>query len=179
LALTAELAADLPTAIRLYELVARTDPSYTVAISGLARCRARAGDRGGAVAACQLVPQTSSAYITAQVQATRLLVDTRGPTPPSHDDLQRAAVTVDRLGLDAQQHAALVKELLETALDLLWEGKLTAAQGVTLLGHPCDERGIRLGLETVFRDLARLSTTVGERVSYVELANRVRPVTPW
>jgi serine/threonine-protein kinase PknG len=159
--------------------VARTDPSYTVAISGLARCRARAGDRGGAVAACQLVPQTSSAYITAQMQATRLLVDTRGPTPPSHDDLLRAAVTVDRLGLDAQQHAALVKELLETALDLLWEGKLTAAQGVTLLGHPCDERGIRLGLETVFRDLARLSTTVGERVSYVELANRVRPVTPW
>jgi serine/threonine-protein kinase PknG len=179
LALTAELAADLPTAIRLYDLVARTDPSYTVAISGLARCRARAGDRAGAVVACQLVARTSSAYISAQIQATRLLINSNGVNPPSPDELQRAAQTVDRLGLDAQQHAALARELLETALALLWDGKLAASQGVTLLGHPCDERGVRLGLERVFRDLARLSTTTTDRVSYVELANRVRPITPW
>ena len=58
-------------AARYYEMVWRTDHSYVSAAFGLARQRARAGDRAGAVAALDQVPTESAHFSVAAADGHR------------------------------------------------------------------------------------------------------------
>ncbi len=69
-----EIAGDLDRATRWYQIVARTDPAFTVASFGLARCRAALGDREGAVDALGAVPDTSNDHLDASSTSVELLV---------------------------------------------------------------------------------------------------------
>ena len=64
-------------AARYYEIVWRTDHSYVSAAFGLARQRARAGDRAGAVAALDQVPSESAHFTAAAATAIEILLDGR------------------------------------------------------------------------------------------------------
>ena len=57
-----------------YDIVSRTDPAFTAATFGLARCRLEVGDRAGALAAYDRVPDSSSAYLEAQTARIQRLV---------------------------------------------------------------------------------------------------------
>jgi serine/threonine-protein kinase PknG len=46
-----------------------------------------------------------------------------------------------------------------------------------LLGDDFDESGIRTGMERCYRELARETTDVWERIALVEKANAIRPRT--
>jgi serine/threonine-protein kinase PknG len=176
-AVAAELGGDVTSAAQLYDVVSRTDPAFTTACFGLARCRLASGDRAGAVEAYNRIPDFSSSYLQAQIGAARALVDQDGATVPAVADLTRACATVDHLTLDPADRASLTRDLLNAALQLLGSGRIHPDPHVTVLGEPLVERRLRSGLERAYRALAHLAPTQEQRIQLVDQANQVRPRT--
>ncbi|BCJ56480.1 serine/threonine-protein kinase PknG [Actinoplanes sp. NBRC 14428] len=177
LGLSLELAGQHAEAARYYDVVSRTDPAYTTAAAGLARCRLAAGDRDGAVEAYNRVPGTSAAYRSSQVGAVRALVRPHPAAPAAVTALAAAAALLDRLEMEAAQLAALRAELLEQALTALRAGTPVP---VAVLGTPGDgvapERELRFALEGAYREMARAAHGP-EKIRLVDLANASRPRT--
>jgi serine/threonine-protein kinase PknG len=182
LALALELGGRHAAAAGYYDVVSRTDPAYTTACAGLARCRLAAGDRAGAVEAYNRVPGTSAAYRSSQVGAVRALLE---PLPSAATDvnaLATAAGLIDRLEIEAAQLAALRAELLERALHTIGTGTALPAAVLrgtgsgTQNGGVAAERDVRFALESCYRELARAHHG-GERIRLVDLANATRPRT--
>ena len=177
LAVAAESASDIASAAHWYDIVSRTDPSFTTAAFGLARCRLVTGDRTGAVEAYNRVPETSSAYLEAQLGAARALVGSNGASGPDMTDLTTACAAIDHLTLDGEQRASLTRDLFQAALNLMRTGRVRPNPQVTFLGEPLTERRLREGLERAYRTLAHLAATPEDRIRLVDLANQVRPRT--
>ncbi|MFC7531125.1 tetratricopeptide repeat protein [Actinoplanes sp. GCM10030250] len=177
LGFTAELAGDGKTAGGYYDVVSRTDPAYTTAAAGLARCRLAAGDRAGAVEAYNRVPGTSSAYRVSQVGAVRALVRLHESATVDVDSLASAAELIERLEVEAAQLAALRAELLEQALRTLGSGTRIPAVvlGGTRTGH-AGEREVRFALEAAYREMAR-AVHGADKIRLVDMANAARPRT--
>ena len=177
LALAHELASDLGRSADLYDLASRTDPSYVSGAFGLARVRVALGDRVRAVEALDRVPATSSAHVAARLAAVRALALTTGPhaQPPTTEQLESAAGILTELRLTPRHHAELAGTLFEAGLAALAAG--TATPGRRILGRPLTENGLRAGLESTYRDLARTASTTRERNDLVDLANHSRPRT--
>jgi serine/threonine-protein kinase PknG len=185
LGLCAEVLGQLDNAAEYYRLVWSTDPSYVSAAFGLARVQLAAGDRQGAVATLESVPESSIHYTAARVAAVRARLRQRTATAadtPFLQDLTAAARQVEALdayGLDPARREQLSAEVLGSALDWILsggQGSAPAGQRV-LLGSDLDERGLRFGLERSYRTLARLARGGEERIDLVERANRYRPRT--
>ncbi len=177
LGVACELAGDHAGAARWYDTVSRTDPAFTGAAFGLARCRLATGDRGGALAAYDRVPDSSSAYVEAQTTRIRCLSALDGGTDPTVEDLLTAGSILETLQLDGEQRVKLTGELLETALRLAQNGAAPESAGARLLGHKLVERDLRLGVERSYRMLARGAASRGERIRLVDRANQMRPRT--
>ncbi|MFF3946180.1 tetratricopeptide repeat protein [Streptomyces sp. NPDC001902] len=187
LGVCAEVLGQLDNAAEYYRLVWTTDQSYVSAAFGLARVRLAAGDRAGAVAALESVPESSIHYTAARVAAVRARLRGRAPQEPLLDDLRAAARQVEdlqRLGLDTRLREQLSTEVLGSALDWVLAGQQGAAGAPSagsatpgLLGRDLDERGLRFGLEHSYRVLARLADQGRTRIDLVERANRLRPRT--
>ncbi|WP_433718504.1 tetratricopeptide repeat protein [Actinoplanes sp. CA-051413] len=177
LGLTLELAGRPAEAAAYYDVVSRTDPAYTTAAAGLARCRLATGDRDGAVEAYNRVPGTSAAYRSSQVGAVRALVRSHPAAAADVAALAAAAALIDRLEMEAAQLAALRAELLERALSTLTGG--TPVPGA-VLGTPgathAGERDVRFALEGAYREMARAAHGP-EKIRLVDLANAARPRT--
>lgn len=175
LAFGSETAGNATAAASWYEIVSRTDPSFTAAAFGLARCRLQAGDQDGALAAYQRVPESSSAYVDAQVERIHCLSVGLNGTAPPLDRLIEAGSILEGLEIEPERRARLAAEVLEPAL------ALTRRDGdqdrSALLGRPVAQRDVRLGLEDAYRALARRAATGSERIELVDRANRVRPRT--
>lgn len=182
LGVCAEMLGQLDNAAEYYHLVWTTDPGFVSAAFGLARVRLAAGDRTGAVAALESVPESSIHYTAARVAAVRARLRRRPPNEPLGADLTAAAAQVSALGgfgLDPVRRERLSAEVLGTALDWVLSGSPGAAPGggQPLLGSALDEGGLRSGLERAYRVLARLAQRGEERIELVERANRYRPRT--
>jgi len=182
LGVCAEVLGQLDNAAEYYHLVWATDPGFVSAAFGLARVRLAAGDRTGAVAALESVPESSIHYTAARVAAVRARLRRRPPHEPLGADLTAAAAQVSALGgfgLDPVRRERLSTEVLGTALDWVLSGSPGAAPGggEPLLGSALDESGLRFGLERAYRVLARLAQRGEERIELVERANRYRPRT--
>jgi serine/threonine-protein kinase PknG len=177
LGVACELAGDHSAAAGWYEVVSRTDPAFTGAAFGLARCRLAGGDRAGALAAYDRVPDSSSAYVDAQVTKIRCLGALDGGGDPALSDLLGAGSILEGLELDGEHRARLTSELLEAGLRLLEHGRATTNGRSRLLGHELEERDLRFGLERAYRSLARGADSRGERIKLVDRANHVRPRT--
>ncbi|MEU6541945.1 tetratricopeptide repeat protein [Streptomyces sp. NPDC046859] len=187
LGLCAEVLGQLDNAAEYYRLVWTTDPSHVSAAFGLARVQLATGDRRGAVATLESVPESSIHYTAARVAAVRARLRQRTAVAgdvPFLDDLTAAAGQVEALdayGLDPARREQLSAEVLGAALDWILSGGQGSAPsapgGRTLLGSGLDERGLRFGLERSYRMLARLAPGGEERIDLVERANRYRPRT--
>lgn len=175
LALAAEQAGNFPLALKMYDLVSRTDPSYTSAAFGLARCLCATGDRKGAVAALERVPQTSNLFTRSRVEVARTLIDTERSAPGT-TELKEASVAIEALTLEGMDRHRLTKQVLETALNLVTSQALSPVSSIAILGQPLEELYLRKGLEKALRDMAHL-TTGDEKIRLVDEANRVRPRT--
>jgi serine/threonine-protein kinase PknG len=177
LGLTLELAGRQAEAAGYYDVVSRTDPAYTTAAAGLARCRLATGDRDGAVEAYNRVPGTSAAYRSSQVGAVRALVRSHPAAAADVAALAAAAALIDRLEMEAAQLAALRAELLERALSTLAAGTAVPS---AVLGTPgngaAGERDVRFALEGAYREMARAAHGP-EKIRLVDLANASRPRT--
>jgi serine/threonine-protein kinase PknG len=175
-ALAAEAAGDGATAVRLYDLISRTDPTFVTASLGLARCLGAVGKRHEAAEAYRRVPPTSSLYAQAQAALARALVRTT-PAPPAAEELLQASAVVEALTLEGLEQARLRTELLEIALTLLGTRAVSANPTVRVLGQPLGEIPLRRGLEQTLRQMARLVTDRDQQIALVDRANAVRPRT--
>ncbi|KAA0097856.1 serine/threonine protein kinase [Mycolicibacterium sp. P1-18] len=176
LAATAELRGAHDDAQRYYEMVWRTDHGYVSAAFGLARQRERAGDRAGAVAALDQIPAASSHSTDAGAAAIEILLE--GRTADKLDE--QTLVDVDRrasaLALESNAKRALLRlRVLGAALGWLEAGHTTTVP--RLLGADFTVPGLRTGMERCYRDLARESSGMWERIELVEKANAIRPRT--
>jgi len=163
--------------VEWYDVVSRTDPSYTAATFGLARCRLATGDRAGALAALERVSASSSAYVDAQVARIRTLLGDERNGGPELVDVHEAAEALAALPIDPERRTALDAELLAAALALVTSGSVEPDHSVFVLERPLTEREVRLGLEQRYRELARRAGVGDERIRLVDLANSVRPRT--
>ncbi|MFC0526832.1 serine/threonine-protein kinase [Phytohabitans kaempferiae] len=179
LAAAIECTGDREAAQRLYDRVWRVDRGFISAAFGLARIRLAAGDRGGALAVLDQVPDNSSHHVTAQVAAVRASLHA-GSQPTHADDLLRASGRLERLGLDVERQARLTVEMLEAALAWLTATHLPPHRlptGARVLGHELSERGLRFGLERAYRTMAQIARDPDTRIALVDRANSVRPRT--
>jgi serine/threonine-protein kinase PknG len=160
-------------AIKLYDIVSTTDPSYVSATFGLARCLATIGKRAEAVKALDHVPSTSSIYVRSQVEKARLLVSTQAKSPAA-TDLKQAAMVIEATVIDGVEKHRLSCELFQTALTLVNTKVISPDASMQLLGQSLEEVKLRSGWERSLRAMAHLA--VGEeKVRLVDEANRVRP----
>jgi serine/threonine-protein kinase PknG len=176
LALAAEAAGNLMLATQMYDLVSRTDPSYTAAAFGLSRCLRAAGKRNDAVAALERIPHTSNLHTRSRVEIANTLIDNSNGKAPIAKELQEAAKVVETLTLDGIERYRLAKQVLETALNLVISEQLSPTKAISILGQPLEEVHLRTGLEKALRDMAHLSAG-DEKIQLVDEANRVRPKT--
>jgi serine/threonine-protein kinase PknG len=160
-----------------YEIVSRTDPAFTAATFGLARCRLAAGERAGALAAYDRVPDSSSDYVEAQTARIRCLADGNGAGAATADDLLVAGSILESLPVRGEQRVRLQAEVLEAALALVERGGAFDDGRSSLLGYRFLERDLRFGVERSYRELARWAGSNSERIELVDHANQVRPRT--
>ena len=175
LALAAELNGNLEVAVKMYNLVSRTDPAYASSVFGLARCHFKNGDRAAAVAALDRVPPSSALYLRARIEATRMFVR-QGNAAPKLDDLVSASSLVESLSLQEINRLKLTGQIFTAAVAQVGSHDATAAKNLKILGRPVQDRELRLGLESSLRGLARFMDGE-ERIELVDQANQVRPMT--
>ncbi|MET8429196.1 tetratricopeptide repeat protein [Nocardia sp. NPDC004860] len=185
LAVTAELMAadglDPETAreraARYYDLVWRTDRSFTSAAFGAARLRRATGDRAGAVTVLDQVDAASAVHTEAGVTAVETLLAVAEPAELTEQLVRDAGKRIDSLTLDSKRRAAQARlRVLDAALRWLRLGRVPTDHS-PLLGVALDQQGVRTGLERCYRDLAHETEDMWERIALVEQANAVRPRT--
>ena len=175
LGLAAEQAGNLDVAIKMYEVVSRTDPAFVSAAFGLSRCLLAKGDRAGAVAALDRVPQSAGQYLRSRISTAHALIST-DHTPPGGKELAQASALVESLALDIVSHQRLSSQILTSALVLLTSRQIKPDSSVKILGATLQEGRLRLSLEKAYRAMAQ--TMNGDaRISMVDRANAVRPHT--
>ncbi len=174
-AMAAEQGGDNALAIRMYDLVSRTDPGFASACFGLARCYLAGADRRNATLALDRIPQTSSLHVRARVEAARALI-AKAAVAPRLEELTGASATIEALALEGMERHRLTRQVLETALRLVTSGTLAPNAGARLFGRALSETELRLGLEQSLRAMAHL-TTGPDRIRLVDEANSLRPRT--
>jgi serine/threonine-protein kinase PknG len=169
LALSCELSGEYDVAEGLYTTCARTDANYIAPSAfGLAAIRSNRGDLDGAVAALDLVPPTSGAYVRARRQRAGLLAGSgRGLAA-----LAEAMGSIETLTIDPADRANLAASVFRTALDeVLGNGPQPT---VLIAGRQATEPALRDGLEAAYRELAGQAPTREDRIRLVDQANDVR-----
>ena len=179
MAACAELQQDFDSARRYYDMVWRTDPGYVSAAFGLARALLRTGQRDAAVRAFGAVPQTSTHHTAAAEAALRALLVDRDKDLSGADladiDARYAWLSTR---LDSEHANWLALDVFTTAGTRLTVQKPNDLRpGQKLIDREVDERSLRLGMEHVYRSLARLATDRTKRIELVDQANAVRPRT--
>lgn len=176
LAIAAEAEENWKTAARWFDVVSNVDPANVAATLGYARCLERLHDTEAAVAAYQRVPATSSAYSFAQLEMTRVVL--RSPAKaPGITELTLASRTVEALALEGRALHDIRAEVFIAALDAIAAGRVVPASDTMLLGTVVETSALRLGAEGALRGLARVTHSTAERVTLVQRANALRPVS--
>ena len=173
-ALTAEMAGEYLRAGSLYESIMATDPTYVTAAFGLARCRAAAKDRLGAVAAYQSVPASSAGFFDARIAAARAYVEPIDGANPSKDDVIAAVRVLEDVQLDTIERAEISVQILDQALAGIGTGTINEDPAVSIFGDELTDEGVRRQLERTYRELGRLATDRDERIRLIDKANDVR-----
>jgi len=169
LALSCERSDEFDVAESLYATCARTDANYTApAAFGLARIRSGRGDLDGAIAALDLIPATSRAFVEARQRRAGLLASAGRGLPGLADALN----SIETITIDPVDRAQLRADVLSAALvEVARDG---ARPELRIGGLPAAEPELRDGLEAAYRQLAVLARTRPERVQLVDQANKVR-----
>jgi serine/threonine-protein kinase PknG len=175
IAFAAEQAGEIEVATGFYQRVAKTDPNYTTAVFGLARCLQARNDYAGAANALDMVPPSHSLYTQSRIALARVLM---------HDEmgmngaiLDRAAQTIESISTEGGAPHQLAARLLYCAVSMVTEGKIKVDRTHVLLGNPVEPYDLRVGAESEYRKAARYAADPSEKVSLVDRANAIRPVT--
>lgn len=173
---TAELRGAHGEATRYYQTVWRTNHTFYSAAFGLARERARAGDRDGAIQTLDQITAASAHYTAAGIAGVEILLDGRAVGDIDEPALLDAGKRASSLTIEsATKRETLRLGVLGAALDWLEAGNSPTT--ARLFGCDFDESGIRIGMEHCYRALAHETADAWDRIDLVEKANAVRPRT--
>ncbi|SDE14588.1 serine/threonine-protein kinase [Auraticoccus monumenti] len=169
LALACEQGSDSDLAESLYRRCASTDANYvSPAAFGLARIRARAGDLAGSLEALDLVPATSRGYADSRRLRAQHLIVLGG----SMEDYAEALRSIEAARLGDAERDRLTVDILDAAL--LARQRRPDLPPTTLGAWRSTEDGLRDGLESTYRRMARRTSDRDERTRLVDTANHVR-----
>jgi serine/threonine-protein kinase PknG len=171
-----ERAGHFGAAAALYDVVSRTDPGFTSAIFGLARCRLALGDKANAIGAYDRVAPASSAFTDARLAKVEALLDPMDGPP--FTDVVAAGSIVSSLTLSAEPRARLTALVFAAAVTLLRDAP-PPQYPADLLGQPVTEAGARRGLERAYREMARHAGSAEERITLTDRANDARSRSWW
>ncbi|WP_107654169.1 serine/threonine-protein kinase [Nocardia suismassiliense] len=160
-----------------YRSVWRNTRGVASAAFGLVRRLAVDGDVTTAVATMQQVPDSSRHHNAARMTACLLLV-TRPVDELSQADLDAAAAHLHALP-DEPRLMQLRAIVLGAALAWLNRGGRPETPPATILGFRYTEAGLRGGLESVLRAVARTTPNRLHRYALIDLANEIRPRSLW
>ena len=136
LGIAAEMAKDWRQAIRYYDIVSRTDPAFTSASFGLARCLAETGDRAGAADAFCRVPSTSDLYAQAQMAMARILLRVQ-PAAPGESELVQACKALQALTVEGLLLHRLSADLLLCAVEQVEAQRIRQVPAISYWGANC------------------------------------------
>ncbi|NUP29747.1 MAG: protein kinase [Nocardia sp.] len=159
-----------------YRLVWQTNHGVVSAAFGLARRLAADGELLQAVQVLDGVPVTSRHYGTARMTGSLLLVS-RPHREITEIDLREAASRLELV--DEPRALQMQVVVVGAALEWLKSRMRPASADATLLGYPLTVAGLKSGLESRLRALARTAPGRLHRYRLVDLANSVRPHTRW
>ncbi|WP_433661705.1 tetratricopeptide repeat protein [Nocardia sp. CA-128927] len=163
-------------ATEYYRSVWRNTRGVASAAFGLARRLAVDGDIFTAVSTLQQVPDSSRHHNAARMTACLLLV-TRPVPELTQTDLDAAAAHLHALP-DEPRQMQLQAIVLSAALVWLNRGGQPEPRS-TILGFRYTESGLRGGLESVLRAVARSTSNRLHRYALIDLANGIRPRSLW
>ncbi|SDC68822.1 serine/threonine-protein kinase [Nocardioides lianchengensis] len=159
----------------LYATCAATDATYVApAAFGMARVRAGRGDTAGAVAALDMVPKTSRGYPESRQLRAEVLLAGSGSDLAVLDQAMRS---IESVSMDPTARQRYTVRILTEALQVVTAGGKDPRAGIKIGEHAASEAGLRAGLETAYRALAREAPLLQDRVSLVNQANAVRSWT--
>lgn len=164
-------------AIQNYELVWRTNRGVATAAFGLARRLVSQGLVRDAVAVLDQMPTLSRYFSVAALTGSLLLVS-RPITEITADDLTAAAARLQRFP-DEPRLPQLEVVVLGAALEWVRAGGRPLTTDMLLFGVDLTETGLRHGLESRLRAIARMAPGKLHRYRLVDLANHLRPRTRW
>jgi serine/threonine-protein kinase PknG len=172
LALAYELERNYAAAIKLYTIVARTDPGFVNASFGLARCHLGTSNRELACQAYLSVSPASSLYQPARIAAVRLRVT--APTTPT--DLIQAAEPIQNLNLPLQEYDALRLEGYKSAIELLKADSVPPnLRAEKVFALPFEENKLRQEVFKILREFARHCDEIPKRALLLDEAYSWRP----
>ncbi|MEV4128518.1 tetratricopeptide repeat protein [Nocardia sp. NPDC049707] len=160
-----------------YRAVWRTNHGVVSAAFGLARRLAADGELLEAVTVLDQVPAASRHHSVAHTTGCLLLVS-RPIADITEADICTAAERLETLPDDART-LQLQVIVVGAALEWLRVGGRPRNPNRMILGFPVTSAGLRQGLETSLRALARTAPDRWHRYRLVDLANSVRPRTRW
>ena len=154
----------------LYQTCAATDATYVAPSAfGMARVRADRKDTPGAVAALDLVPNTSRGYTESRQQRAEVLL---AGSAMDLAVLDQALRTIESSSVDGPTRQRYTVRILKEALPAV--AKNPPRKGVSIGSVQASEPHIRAGLENALRLLARDAHDLDERVDLVNQANAIR-----
>lgn len=165
----------------LYTTCAQTDAAYVApAAFGVARVRAERGDAAGAVAALDLVPKSSRGYPESRQLRAEVLLGSFAGAGGDLAVLDQAMRSIESASMDPATHGRYTVRILEQALAVVTSpARAPGAPAIATIGSRTEtsEAGLRAGIETAYRALARDATDLTERIELVNRANDARAWT--
>jgi serine/threonine-protein kinase PknG len=120
------------------------------------------------------VPASASLYSQAQIRLADLLI--KDGIQFDHNLIEQAAETIEQIGIEGGIVHQLAGRLFVAVIELIEKGTIKGTGG-TLLGSPFKITDLRLAAERRYRSCAHFAADDAEKIRWVDLANRVRPVT--
>ena len=164
-------------ATRLYAMVWATNPNTVSSAFGLARQLTVEGQQEMAISMLDRVPTASRHHRLAKL-TTILLLTSGSPETLTESRIRRAARRLVELPTNEPRVEQLRIAVMVAALNWLRASDLDhAASGNELFDVPFTVAGLRSGLESGLRQLARSSPFPRHRYRLVDMANLIRPRT--
>lgn len=162
---------------RLYGLVWTTNPTTVSSAFGLARQFMAEGEVDRAVAALDRVPQPSRHHRLARLTSVLHLVS--GPASElTEEHINDAARRLNEIPTNEPRMTQIRIAVMSAGLNWLRAlGLMQAPNTPTLFEAPFTVRGLREGVETDLRLMARAAQFASHRYHLVDLANAIRPRT--
>jgi serine/threonine-protein kinase PknG len=91
--------------------------------------------------------------------------------------LDRAAQTIESISTEGGVLHQLAAKLLSCAVWMIALGRIKANRSRVLLGNPVEQYELRTGAESEYRKAAKYAADTSEKLSLVDRANAIRPVT--